>query len=126
MEAEDYAVSGLHFASGAIGSLTASTATYPGGKEMIRLHGKYGSLHLARESMNIHWRDGRSKYFESNSLNKRAVVAKSEWHRRVIQDFLNYVENDREPLVTGAEALGVHQLIDAVDRSSRNGSVVKL
>jgi predicted dehydrogenase len=38
MEAEDVAVAGLRFANGAVGSLTASTASFPGGAEWIRLH----------------------------------------------------------------------------------------
>lgn len=44
MEAEDYAVAGLHFKSGAVGSLVASTATYPYGRESIAIHCPKGSL----------------------------------------------------------------------------------
>jgi predicted dehydrogenase len=35
-----------------------------------------------------------------------------DWHRGVLADFLDAIENDREPRVSGAEALKVHRLID--------------
>jgi predicted dehydrogenase len=35
-----------------------------------------------------------------------------DWHRGVLTDFLDAIENHREPRVSGAEALKVHRFID--------------
>ena len=43
----------------------------------------------------------------------------SDWHRSVIEDFAEAVADDRPPLVPGREALKVHRLIDALERSAR-------
>jgi predicted dehydrogenase len=34
------------------------------------------------------------------------------WHRSLLSEFLDALEQDREPRVSGAEALKVHRLID--------------
>jgi predicted dehydrogenase len=44
-----------------------------------------------------------------------------EHHRAVLADFLDAIENGRDPKVTGREALKVHRLIDAILESSRTG-----
>ena len=46
-------------------------------------------------------------------------------HRAVIEDFLDAIEQDRDPAVTGREALKVHRLIAAILRSSETGERVK-
>jgi hypothetical protein len=61
MEAEDVAVSGLRFANGGLGWLTASTASFPGRSESITLHFEKASLHLAEGVLQVHWRDGRTE-----------------------------------------------------------------
>lgn len=42
-----------------------------------------------------------------------------EPHRDLIADFIDALDEGREPRVSGAEALAVHRLIDALLRSSR-------
>jgi len=37
-----------------------------------------------------------------------------DWHRGVLADFLDSIERNREPRVSGAEALKVHRFIDAI------------
>ena len=126
MEAEDFAVVGLHFNSGAVGSLVASTATYPHGKESITLHGEHGSMCLNADAMNVNWKDGRTESyrpeFESNVVN----AAKSELHRRVIENFLDSIEQGTKPMVNGTDALTSHRLIEAIEVSSRTGETVDI
>jgi predicted dehydrogenase len=47
-------------------------------------------------------------------------------HRAVIADFIEAIETGREPKVSGAEALKVHRLIDAMLRSSESGEAVAI
>jgi predicted dehydrogenase len=35
-----------------------------------------------------------------------------DWHRGVLEDFLDSIEKNRAPRVSGAEALKVHRFID--------------
>lgn len=58
MEAEDFAVAGLHFACGAVGSFVASTAMFPHRTESITLHCENGSLRIDKDSLVVDWRDG--------------------------------------------------------------------
>ncbi len=67
MEAEDFAVAGLHFASGAMGSLVASTASFPPGGDTITIHCERGSMKLCADTAEIFWRDGRKERYPTTS-----------------------------------------------------------
>lgn len=123
MEAEDVAVAGLRFGSGAVGSLVASTASYPHRTEVIRLHYDHGSLRLDKDGLEVDWREGRH---ERIAEGLDGAEAQQAWHARVIADFLEALQAGRAPKVTGREALAAHELIDAIERSSRDGAVVAL
>ncbi len=127
MEAEDLAVAGLHFASGAVGSFVASTAVYPHGSEAITLHCNNASLRLDAQAVEISWRNGESERYPSSATDKTTEVKlKHQLHQQVIEDFLDAVRNGRNPMVTGAEALESHRLIEAIEKSSRDGRTVNL
>ncbi|MFK7889570.1 MAG: Gfo/Idh/MocA family protein [Granulosicoccus sp.] len=128
MEAEDFAVAGLQFASGAVGSLVASTATYPHGCESITIHCSEGSIRLEAEVLKISWRDGRSEQYPpiKTCEEQRSNTPKHEWHQSVIEDFIIAVKRDCKPMVTGHEALAAHRLIEAIELSSSEGVAVDL
>jgi predicted dehydrogenase len=48
----------------------------------------------------------------------------ADWHRAVIEDFAEAVATGRAPLVPGREALGVHRLIAALEKSGEQGGEV--
>lgn len=129
MESEDFAVAGLRFTSGAVGSLVASTATFPHGRETITLHCENGSLYLGADALDIFWRDGRR---ERNTGDSRSAVedaptnVKNQLHQAVIEDFIDAIQLNREPMVSGRAALISHQLIEAVESSSRLGTPVQV
>lgn len=129
MEAEDLAVAGLHFSSGAVGSLVASTATFPHGRETITLHCEHGSLHLGSDSLDIFWRDGRCEQGVRNAEDAGEdgpVIGKFQWHQAVMEDFVDAVLQNHAPMVSGREALASHRLIEAIEMSSRNGVPVTI
>lgn len=124
MEAEDFAVAGLTFACGAVGSFVASTATFPHGKETITLHFEHASLMLSQAALVVSWRDGRIDTEMPPQGDK--VIPKHVLHQAVITDFVDAICTGRKPMVTGRDALGSHQLIDAMETSSRTGHPVTL
>lgn len=121
MEAEDFAIAGLHFACGASGSFVASTAMYPHRTEVIRLHYENASLRIDKNALTVDWRDGRQEV-----LANTPVVGKYAWHQAVIEDFVRATQLGDKPLVTGREALASHRLIEAIEVSSRGGQAVDL
>ena len=124
MEAEDFVTSGMHFASGAVGALRATTAAFPGGTESITLHGSKGVVEIAANALTIHWRDGQieTRGEASGSGGGADPMAFTHaWHRTLIADFADAIRTDRAPIVTGREALAVHHLIDALIQSARSG-----
>ncbi|MEO1103331.1 MAG: Gfo/Idh/MocA family oxidoreductase, partial [Pseudomonadota bacterium] len=127
METEDFAVIGLDFASRAVGSIVATTAAYPGGPESIALHGTKGSARLAANELVICLRNGDERTFgEAGGSGGGAdpMAFTHDWHRAIIADFADAIEQNRPPVASGQDALAVHRLIDAAVRSSREGWAV--
>lgn len=129
MESEDVVSAGLEFASGAIGTLYASTASYPGRPESICVHGTKGSGLLARGELHIDWRDGSTESFGAaggTGGGADPMAFTHAWHQGVIEDFAAALDEGRPPLATGREALRVHRLITALETSSREERLIRI
>ena len=48
------------------------------------------------------------------------------WHQAIYQDFFDAVREDRNPVVSGRDALRVQALIEALIRSSNEGRAISL
>jgi UDP-N-acetyl-2-amino-2-deoxyglucuronate dehydrogenase len=126
MEAEDFVSAGLRFASGAVGHVFATTSAYPGRGETITLHCAKGSVTLDAGTLEIEWRDGRNQTLGQTATSGAGadpMAFTSDWHQCVIEDFARSHAENRPCLVTGEEALKVHALIDALERSSKSGII---
>ncbi|MEL6640632.1 MAG: Gfo/Idh/MocA family oxidoreductase [Pseudomonadota bacterium] len=129
MEAEDFVTAGLEFANGVVGSLVASTASHPGGAESITLHGAMASAVLVSGQLHITWRDGRTETMgETGGTGGGAdpMAFTHAWHQGIIEDFAEALQSGRKPAADGHSALIVHQLIDAMTTSSKEGRAVAL
>ncbi len=129
MEAEDFVTAGLRFANGAVGQLFATTASFPGRGETIMLHFQHGSAHLDAGILRIDRQNGTSETFghvSGSGAGADPMAFTSEWHRFMIEDFADALRQNRPPLVTGREALGVHRLIAALENSARTGTRVQI
>lgn len=129
MEAEDFVTAGLEFANGAVGSLTASTASFPGEPESIALHCKNGSARLASGQLTVDWANGSSEVIgDATSTGGGAdpMAFTHAWHQAVIEDFANALRAGHAPACSGREALRVHTLIDAIVQSSALGRAVEI
>ncbi len=122
METEDLVAGAVHFANGAFGTVDATTASYPGFPERIELICEKGTAVLAGTALDVFWHDGRRDHVAPDSspggTGADPMAFPNDWHRALIADFLDAVANGREPRASGAEALKVHALIDALLRAS--------
>ena len=129
MEAEDFVVSGVKFASGAMGAITATTAAYPGGAETITLEFDQASAHLESGTLLITYHDGRTEtYGEPAGTGGGAdpMAFPHDWHSSALRNFFEALRDGRQPAVNGDEAMKVHRLIDAMTQSSKEERTVKL
>jgi predicted dehydrogenase len=129
MEAEDFVCAGLRFATGAVGQLFATTASFPGRGETITLHFRRGSVRLEAGVLRIDRQDGTGESIgqaAASGAGADPMAFTSNWHRAVIEDFADAVATGRPPLVPGRAALEVHRLIAALERSGERGGDVLL
>ena len=129
METEDFVGAGLRFANGAVGALMATTAEYPGFPERIELIGVKGTAVLTAGVVTVHYQDGREEHVgeeQGTGGGADPMAFPHDAHRALLADFLDALEQDRDPRVTGREALRVHHFIDAVLRSSAERRTVAI
>jgi predicted dehydrogenase len=128
METEDLACAAVRFASGAVGVIDATTAAYPGFPERIELAGTLGSASLSGTGLAVAWADGRRLDLApdpgAGGTGADPMAFSHEGHRAVIADFVRSVRTGAAPRVSGAEALRVHRLIDALVDAGRTGRPV--
>jgi UDP-N-acetyl-2-amino-2-deoxyglucuronate dehydrogenase len=119
METEDLVAAAVRFKGGAIGTVHATTSAYPGFPERIELIGTKGTALLEGTSLKMQFTDGTS--FESKGdagtgAGADPMAFPHDWHRSVLADFFDSIEHNREPRVSGVEALKVHRFIDQILR----------
>ncbi|MGE0799529.1 MAG: Gfo/Idh/MocA family protein [Lautropia sp.] len=118
METEDTVAAAVRFANGAIGTIDATTAAYPGFPERIELISRNATAALAGTALEIFWHDGRRTRVEpdrsAGGTGADPMAFPHDYHRAVMADFADAIRTGREPKVTGEEALKVHRLIDAL------------
>lgn len=124
MEAEDFVTAGIEFASGAVGSFMASTASYPGNTETISLYYEKATLRLSSGKLDIIWRDGSTETIASEELSgsgANPMAFSHSLHQAIIEDFAEALISKRKPAISGEEALQAHALIDAMLQSAKSG-----
>lgn len=129
MKSEDFVVAGLDFASGAVGSVVATTADHPGFPETITLNFERASARLEGGSLTVWPHDGPAEQWgEASGTGGGAdpMAFPHGWHRAVIEDFVAAVCEGRPPMTSGRDGLDVLRLIEAMQRSSTEGRAVDL
>lgn len=125
METEDLVCAAVRWKSGALGVVHATTAAYPGFAERIELVGTQGTALLEGTALQVKLSDGSSIELKTEAggggTGADPMAFPHDWHRGVLADFLDALEQGREPRVNGAEALKVHRFIDALLQTPRSG-----
>jgi predicted dehydrogenase len=122
METEDLVAAAVRFENGAIGTVHATTTAYPGFPERIELIGTRGTAVLEGTSLRVQLVDEKPFEMKTESgaggTGADPMAFPHDWHRGVLADFLDAIEQNREPRVSGTEALKVHRFIDRILRSA--------
>ena len=129
MEGEDTAAALLHYDSGAVAVVQATTAAYPGFPERIELNFTRGTATLEGGEMRAAFQDGRTMRAgarQASGGGADPMAFDHAAHKTLLQDFIRAVKNSTAPAVTGRSALGVQQLIAAVMASSQSGGAIPL
>ena len=133
IEVEDTVVATLEFESGAVGTLEATTAAYPGYPRRVELTGTEGTFVL--EGDRLVASDLRTPHAErvptpseasANPSASSPVVSDVRGHRKILEDFVRAIETGGTPLCDGREARRSVALVEAVYESSRTGWAVSL
>jgi predicted dehydrogenase len=117
METEDYAGALVRLGNGAPGSILATVAAYPGSPETITIIGQDATARMEGANLQVDWLDGRQEKIEDSGgsgSGPRLMGFSHEPHKRVILDFLDAIEQDRDPAIPGEEALATQRVIDAI------------
>ncbi|NJO33804.1 MAG: gfo/Idh/MocA family oxidoreductase, partial [Rhodospirillales bacterium] len=81
-------------------------------------------------SLVVQWQDGtREEHVADGSAGGTGadpMAFPHDYHRSVWIDFLDAIATGRAPRVTGAEALKVHRVIDALIQTSATGRPVRV
>ena len=127
---EDTAVACLEFASGAVGTLEATTAAFPGLPRRVELTGSEGTIVVERDRVvSVELRtpleapphDGEPS---GNASASSPVVADARGHARVLHDFVAAITSGAAPLCDGREGRRSVALVEAMYRSARAGAPV--
>ena len=128
METEDMVAAAVRFAGGAIGTIDATTAAFPGFAERIELICRNGTAVLAGTELVMNYHDGPAEHHAPDATaggtGADPMDFPHDYHCSLIADFLDAVEAGRDPRITGEEALKVHRLIDAILGSAQAGRPV--
>lgn len=137
IEVEDTIVATLKFASGALGVIEASTATYPGSLKKVELHGSQGSAIMEEEDL-IKWE------FSNPDQMDDAIVAEMHnqnssgggasdpsaisfaGHVAQFKDVIDAIKSDRKPLIDGHQGRRSVEVILAIYQAAQTGELVKL
>ncbi|MDE1995213.1 MAG: Gfo/Idh/MocA family oxidoreductase [Rhizobiaceae bacterium] len=122
METEDLVAGTLIFGNGAIGTISATTCAYPGFPERIEIIGTLGTAVLEGDTMRAAFLDGTSAHAGhadgGTGTGADPMAFSHHLHRALISDFVEAIEEERSPIVTGEDALNAHRLIEALLQSS--------
>ena len=128
METEDMVCAAARFANGAFGTIDATTAAYPGFPEEIVLTCRNGTAALKGTELLVQFHDGTREHIEpdqsAGGTGADPMAFPHDYHRAVMEDFVDAIRDGRAPKVTGEEALKVHRLIDALIETGRTGQAV--
>ena len=104
-------------------------SSYPGFPERLELACEKATAILNAETLDIYYKDGRHVHHEgaaSKSGGADPMAFSNDAHKALIVDFLDAIDENREPTVSGRESLKVMRLIEAMLASAEQGKPVAI
>jgi UDP-N-acetyl-2-amino-2-deoxyglucuronate dehydrogenase len=126
IEVEDTVVATLEFAGGALATLEATTAAYPGYPRRLEITGTEGTLivdgdQLVSADLRTPLGDLRHAAAPGNGSQSSPVMSDVSPHRRVFEDFIEAIRLNREPACSGEEGRRSVAVVEAIYESARSG-----
>jgi UDP-N-acetyl-2-amino-2-deoxyglucuronate dehydrogenase len=124
IETEDTAAALIQFKSGALGTITASTAIYPGYPERLEIYGTRGSVIVQGGKIKVWDIQGEQSMVIDSTDSKSSgasdpMAIGHQWHLEQYKDFLNAIQLDRPPMVSGEEGRKSLELIEEIYKSAK-------
>lgn len=120
IEVEDHGAVICEHPSGMIGTITASTATKPGFPARLEIYSDKGFIVMENDAITRWDIDGlenpSSKDSEKNmhTGSSSAAVNDTSAHEVLINDFIEAIKSDRDPLITGDSARNATEMIQEI------------
>jgi UDP-N-acetyl-2-amino-2-deoxyglucuronate dehydrogenase len=131
IEVEDSITVAVRFASGALGSIVATTAAAPGFPHRLDVYGTRGSVQTEGDAI-IRWEGGGARPAEAAAGTVAAGAGASATgigaagHTRILQDFAAAIRERRPPIIPGEEGRRSLAVVLAAYESARTGGAVRL
>lgn len=131
IECEDLGTGILNFENGAIGTITAGTALYPGYPERLEIYGVKGSILMEGGKIKMWNVPGITVPVNKNSKESTSGAADPTKighlnHKIVLQDMVGAIKENRPPMVDGQEARKAVEVITVLYRSSEEEKLIFL
>ena len=129
IEAEDYGVMLIRYKSGKIATIEGSAIVYPKNlEETLTITGEKGTVVIGGMAVNKinNWRvegDNEQEYLSIDCGDPNSVYGYG--HEALYKDFIEAIEENREPLVNGVAGLNAVKIILAAYKSQKTGKVIK-
>jgi UDP-N-acetyl-2-amino-2-deoxyglucuronate dehydrogenase len=132
IEAEDTAVAVLEFTNGALATVEATTAAFPGYARRLELTGSEGTVILDGDRLvrvDLRGRELEPCADEAPAATVAAaspVVADASAHQRVFEDFIRALSNGTSPACDGVGGRVSVAVIEAIYQSAASGVPVEM
>jgi UDP-N-acetyl-2-amino-2-deoxyglucuronate dehydrogenase len=137
IEVEDSVAATLRFASGALGSIVATTSAAPGFPHRVEIYGDRGGVQLEGEGI-LRWEiedkqtrgqgdkeSGRQETPAEAGAGASPAGISAAGHTRLLADMVAAIREQRDPLVPGEEGRRSLALVLAIYEAARTGGMVR-
>jgi UDP-N-acetyl-2-amino-2-deoxyglucuronate dehydrogenase len=129
IEAEDVSTGLVRFKNGALGVIEAATTIYPKNlEETISVFGEFGTIKIGGKTANLieHWQVESMDESEITQLIEqiKADPFGKPGHQWIVEDMIQAIEGDREPLVTGEDGRKALELVLKLYESAKDNKAV--